>query len=98
MKIATLNKGKETKYLNHYPLIDEDDIYAHDHLKEGDLVKIVTAQQQYIATGYVGRQHKGLGWVLSYDENEVIDTNFFIKLFEKALEEREYYLDRKSVV
>lgn len=34
MKIATLNKGKETKYLNHYPLIDEDDIYAHDHLKE----------------------------------------------------------------
>ena len=51
MKIATLNKGKETKYLNHYPLIDEDDIYAHDHLKEGDLVKIVTAQQQYIATG-----------------------------------------------
>ena len=56
MKIATLNKGKETKYLNHYPLIDEDDIYAHDHLKE-DLVKIVT---QYIATGYVGRQHKGV--------------------------------------
>lgn len=93
MKIATLNKGKETKYLNHYPLIDEDDIYAHDHLKEGDLVKIVTAQQQYIATGYVGRQHKGLGWVLSYDENEFIDTNFFIKLFEKALEEREYYFN-----
>lgn len=35
MKIATLNRGKETKYLNQYPLIDEEDIYQHDHLKEG---------------------------------------------------------------
>ena len=93
MKIATLNKGKETKYLNQYPLIDEEDIYQHDHLKEGDLVKIVTDQQQYIATGYVGRQHKGLGWVLSYDENEDINTQFFVKLFEKALDEREYYFN-----
>ena len=35
MKLATLNKGKETKYLNHYPLIDEEDLFEHDHLKEG---------------------------------------------------------------
>ena len=27
MKIATLNRGKESKYLNQYPLVDEDDIY-----------------------------------------------------------------------
>lgn len=93
MKTATLNKGKESKYLNHYPLIDEEDIYAHDHLKEGDLVKLVTDQQQYIATGYVGRQHKGLGWVLSYDENAEINTSFFVHLFEKALEGREYYFN-----
>ena len=53
----------------------------------------MTDQQQYIATGYVGRQHKGLGWVLSYDENEDINTQFFVKLFESALEEREYYFN-----
>ena len=35
MKTATLNKGKETKYLNQYPLVEADDIYDHDHLKEG---------------------------------------------------------------
>ena len=34
MKIATLNRGKESKYLNQYPLVDEDDIYKNDHLKE----------------------------------------------------------------
>ena len=42
MKLATLNKGKETKYLNHYPLIDEEDLFEHDHLKEGDLITLVT--------------------------------------------------------
>ncbi|MCE3021220.1 class I SAM-dependent rRNA methyltransferase [Staphylococcus pasteuri] len=91
MKIATLNRGKETKYHNQYPLIDEDDIYAHDHLKEGDLFKLVDGREQYIATAYVGRQHKGLGWVLSYNSSEDINTAFFKRLFEQALTEREYY-------
>lgn len=91
MKIATLNKGKETKYINQYPLVDEEDIYQHDHLKEGDLFYLMTEHDQYIATAYVGRQHKGLGWVLSYDQNEVINTQFFESLFKQALEEREYY-------
>ncbi|MFI3134761.1 class I SAM-dependent rRNA methyltransferase, partial [Staphylococcus warneri] len=91
MKIATLNRGKESKYHNQYPLIDEEDIYAQDHLKEGDLFKLVDGKDQYVATAYVGRQHKGLGWVLSYDPSEDINTSFFKRLFEKALEEREYY-------
>lgn len=91
MKIATLNRGKETKYHNQYPLIDEDDIYAHDHLKEGDLFKLVDGREQYIATAYVGRQHKGLGWVLSYNPSEDINTAFFKRLFEQVLTEREYY-------
>lgn len=76
MKIATLNRGKETKYLNEYPLVDEEDIYAHDHLKEGDLFYLMNDRDQYIATAYVGRQHKGVGWVLSYDKDEVINTQF----------------------
>ena len=33
MKIATLNKGKETKYFNGCPLIEEEDIYSQDHLE-----------------------------------------------------------------
>lgn len=91
MKIATLNRGKESKYLNQYPLVDEDDIYNNDHLKEGDLFYLTNGQEQYIATAYVGRQHKGLGWVLSYDQNEVINTSFFEKQFQIALQERDYY-------
>lgn len=91
MKTATLNKGKETKYLNQYPLVEADDIYDHDHLKEGDLFYIVNDQGIYIATAYVGRQHKGLGWVLSYGQDEEINIPFFERLFELAKEERTYF-------
>ncbi|MCD8840931.1 class I SAM-dependent rRNA methyltransferase [Staphylococcus arlettae] len=91
MKTATLNKGKETKYKNQYPLIDEEDIYNHDHLKEGDLFYLVTEQGTYIAICYVGRQHKGLGWVLSYDQQQNIDIAFFEKLFTLAKEDRTYF-------
>ncbi|HDH6574185.1 TPA: class I SAM-dependent rRNA methyltransferase [Staphylococcus aureus] len=93
MKIATLNKGKETKYFNGYPLIEEEDIYSQDHLKEGDVFQIVTDKSQYVATAYVGRQHKGLGWVLTYDEAQEINTAFFVKLFKTALAERDYYFN-----
>ena len=50
----------------------------------------MNGQEQYIATAYVGRQHKGLGWVLSYDQNEAINTSFR-KQFQIALQERDYY-------
>lgn len=93
MKIATLNKGKETKYFNGYPLIEEEDIYSQDHLKEGDIFQIVTDKSQYVATAYVGRQHKGLGWVLTYDKAQEINTAFFVKLFNTALAERDYYFN-----
>ena len=88
MKIATLNKGKETKYLNQYPLVEEEDIFQHDHLKEGDLFNIVTENNQYIATAYVGRQHKGLGWVITYSQEEDINITFFENLFKSARRKR----------
>lgn len=53
------------------------------HLKEGDLFNIVTENNQYIATAYVGRQHKGLGWVITYSQEEDINITFFENLFKK---------------
>ncbi|WMM09638.1 class I SAM-dependent rRNA methyltransferase [Staphylococcus simulans] len=93
MKTAVLNKGKEQKYLNQYPLVDEEDIYEHSHLEDGDIFHIVTDDGRYIATAYIGRQHKGLGWVLSYDAEEEINQEFFEALFEEALDYRQYYFD-----
>ncbi|MGV3243656.1 class I SAM-dependent rRNA methyltransferase [Staphylococcus sp. 11261D007BR] len=91
MKTAILNKGKEDKYFNQYPLVEEEDLFQYDTLNEGDVFILQTATNVNIAKCYVGQQHKGLGWVLTYDTNEDIDTMFFERLFESALEERQYY-------
>ncbi|UXR78952.1 MULTISPECIES: class I SAM-dependent rRNA methyltransferase [unclassified Staphylococcus] len=91
MKTAILNSGKEAKYFNGYPLIEEEDIYQQSALKSGDLFHLKTDKGMYIATGYVGHQHKGLGWVLSYNADEEINQQFFERLFEAAKQEREYY-------
>lgn len=91
MKTAILNKGKEGKYFNQYPLIEEADIFKSDRLEEGDVFQIKSSTNIYIATCYVGRQHKGLGWVLSYNPDEKIDTHYFKALFEIARETRNYY-------
>ncbi|MBI5975423.1 class I SAM-dependent rRNA methyltransferase [Staphylococcus canis] len=91
MKTATLNKGKEDKYFNQYPLVEAEDIFKSDVLNEGDLFQLKTSTDVYIATCYVGRQHKGLGWVLTYDTNEEINEDYFQKQFALALEERQYF-------
>lgn len=96
MKTAILNKGKEAKYFNQYPLIDEQDLFKSDRLKEGDLFHLKSSTDIYIATCYVGRQHKGLGWVLSYDEKEAIDQSFFEEKFKEAYEIRKYYEEREG--
>ncbi|MCG3413260.1 class I SAM-dependent rRNA methyltransferase [Staphylococcus massiliensis] len=96
MKTAILNKGKETKYLNQYPLIDKADIFKHDQLKDGDLFKLLTDSNQYIATCYVGEEHKGLGYVLSYDEDEPINQVFFEKRLREAIEERDYFYQKEG--
>lgn len=49
----------------------------------------MNGQEQYIATAYVGRQHKGLGSVLSYDQTKPLIL--FRKQFQIALQERDYY-------
>ncbi|HGH5486774.1 TPA: class I SAM-dependent rRNA methyltransferase [Staphylococcus pseudintermedius] len=91
MKTAILNKGKEEKYFNQYPLVEEEDLFQHDQLEEGDVFHLLTSTNVYIATCYVGHQHKGLGWILTYQKDEVIDQAFFEQLFEQALEVRQYY-------
>lgn len=91
MKTAILNKGKEEKYFNQYPLIVETDIFKSDRLNEGDLFQLKSSKGEFIATCYVGRQHKGLGWILSYDSETAINTLFFKTLFQQAHDVRAYY-------
>lgn len=81
------------KYKNLYPLLFKEAIIGYQllensELEEGSLVKLVDERGKYIATGFYGIQNKGLGWVLTKNEKEVIDLAFFQRKIYNALEKR----------
>ena len=60
---ADLKKG--------YPLILKDAVTnAYDLEDEGELIRLVDQNNFYIATGYYGVQNKGIGWILTTNEEE----------------------------
>jgi 23S rRNA (cytosine1962-C5)-methyltransferase len=77
------------KYKSGYPLISKESIGNSNELsEEGSMIKLVDEQHRFIAKGYFGKQNKGLGWVLSKNEREVFDQEFFSKTLKIAFEHR----------
>ncbi|MCA1321484.1 class I SAM-dependent rRNA methyltransferase [Bacillus tianshenii] len=83
-------KNKFSKqYRNGYPLITKEAIINGKDLKEeGVLVKLVDESNQFIGKGYYGNQNKGYGWIVTNNENEELDTRFFIRKLQQAIGKR----------
>ena len=80
MKIQlTLNGSKKIK--QGYPLIQLEDLVNPKW--SNDWVELMNPQGEYIGTGYLGKQNKGIGWVLTRKKTP-IDDSFFQALFEQA--------------
>ena len=79
---------------NSYPLINEESIFTQDvALNEGDILTLKDTAGRYVATGYYGIQNKGIGWVLSRKEKDVIDAKFFEKKIRAAAEKRTAFFE-----
>lgn len=59
-------------------------------LPEGSIIDLVDGRDKgrFVARAYLGRQNKGVGWVLTANPKEAIDTTFFHKKLRSALEKR----------
>lgn len=80
------------KFMDTLPLITRETVNGELPTKEGTLFKLVDSQGEYVATAYYGLQNKGVGWVLS-EENETIDEDFFTRKFRNAFAERSEFYD-----
>lgn len=77
-----------------YPLIIKDAVDQLDEtLVEGALLKIVRPNGKYVATGYLGKQNKGIGWVLTRNPQQEIDQDFFKEKIKSAIKLRESFFD-----
>lgn len=77
-----------------YPLITEESVInMKDVNKEGTIIELFDEGSRFIAKGYYGKQNKGRGWILSRDQQKVIDQIFFEKNLKTALDNRQLYFD-----
>lgn len=71
-----------------YPLLTSQDLVNGEEVTTS-WVQFVTPQNEYLGTGYLGKQNKGCGWLVSVDPDEAIDDRFFKRLFAKAVAKRQ---------
>src|SRR5690625_1409127 len=80
------------QYKKGYPLISENTIQHPRTLPdEGSLIHLIDPNNQFLAKGYIGKQNKGIGWVLSRKKGEKIDFPFFKKKVKAAIDRRTTY-------
>ncbi|KUP35045.1 class I SAM-dependent rRNA methyltransferase [Bacillus halotolerans] len=89
MKLFTLKQAHAAKIKKGYPLIEKEALTGSaGHVKEGDLVDVVSESGEFLARGYYGLQNKGVGWTLTRNKNEQIDQAFFLSKLTKAVQAR----------
>lgn len=75
-----------------YPLVTEDAVLNLEAVRaEGTIIELVDEHNKFLAKGYYGKQNKGRGWVLSHNQQEVINQAFFEKKLKMALANREAF-------
>jgi 23S rRNA (cytosine1962-C5)-methyltransferase len=93
----TLRPEFSQKFKDGYPLISKESVLDWSEvLHEGALLNLHDAQNNFVAKGYYGVQNKGFGWVLSWDEKEKIDVNYFVKKIKDAIEYRKEFFENEE--
>ena len=87
MKMNLSKKGIK-KFHKKNPLLQEDDLLQVKDTQ--DWVSFVDSQGKIVGTGYLGKQNKGIGWVLAFEDCP-INKDFFEAAFAKAKAKRSAY-------
>jgi len=75
------------------PILFKDGFHEIESLNEGEILKLRNPAGKFIGKGYVGKQNKGVGWILTKNENETINTSFFQKKIAAAIKHREDFFN-----
>ena len=99
MNIVDLKIKREylNRYKKGYPLIEKDAFLNFEQqIKEATIVNLVDTNDNFVAKGYIGRQNKGFGWVLSYNKFDKFDKSFFKKRLKSAIDYRANFFKNKE--
>ncbi len=84
-----LNKNEEINILNGYPWVFNNEVNNFlGNIENGSVCSVYTIDNRFVAYGFLNTSSKIMVRILSLDENEVIDKEFFRKRIKYALEHR----------
>ncbi|MGX4685948.1 class I SAM-dependent rRNA methyltransferase [Vagococcus sp. JNUCC 83] len=83
MKRVYIKQKKSQKYKGHYPLVKAEDL-VDEKVNCKDWVSFYSEKDDFLAYGYLGKQHKGSGWMVSFSDQQPINKEFLIYLFNEA--------------
>lgn len=88
----------QKRYIGHNPLIIIDSLVDSTVLPaEGNRVVLVNEQGEFIAQGYIGTQNKGVGWLLTWKNNERIDQAMISRKIAAAISKRQsFFYDEET--
>ncbi|MBM7579031.1 class I SAM-dependent rRNA methyltransferase [Jeotgalibacillus terrae] len=93
MTKITIKKGFSEKIREGWPLLTKEMVQQGDYDQEGRIFTAIDPRGHFLAKGYLGRQNKGSGWLLTWDQHEEIDEAFFKKKIESAASHREAFFE-----
>ncbi|MDN2454283.1 class I SAM-dependent rRNA methyltransferase [Lactobacillus sp. UCMA15818] len=98
MKTIEITKEAARKYKDGFPQLSMRDFVKNEHEEDGSLVKLVIGKI-FVAYAYVAKQRNSDGWILSLDEQQYINVDFYRKLFTVAQVKRtNFYYDEQTNV
>ncbi|TMU87322.1 class I SAM-dependent rRNA methyltransferase [Bacillus sp. BHET2] len=91
-RIVKANPTYIQQFKKGYPLLNKENVTTSiENAQEGDILKLIDNRNQFIAKGYYGRQNKGIGWLLSWKEQELIDKELIYKKIQAAINQRLHF-------
>ncbi len=84
-----LNKNEEINVINGYPWVFNNEIINFEgNIENGKVCSVYTYDHKFVAYGFLNTNSKIMVRILSLDEKEVIDKDFFKKRISYAIEHR----------
>lgn len=85
-----LNKNEEKEKLEGFPWIYNNEINSFEgEIQNGEVVKVLTYEHKFLCYGFLNTNSKIMVRILSLDESDVINKEFFEKRIKFAIKHRE---------
>ncbi len=97
MESIRLKKGKEKSVLHRHPWLFSGAIDQQPkEIADGDIVKLLSSDQKFLAYGYYNSRSKISFRLLEWDENKTIDLNWWKLKIDVAIDARKELINDKS--